>query len=180
MATSDRDEGAHVGSTPAFAAVAVPKLRRLASELRRERRALDRVMVEVRAARSLLATRAPTHLELRGAADLLHDFYTGCEKAFELVATTLDGGPPEGASWHRRLLETMGLEVAAVRPAVIRSETAHTLDEYLRFRHLFRSLYGFELLWERVAPLLDGLEPAYALVAGDLDGFVSAIEAIAS
>ena len=173
MAASD------TSGAQAFAVDTMPKLRRLASELGRERRTLDRVMGEVNAARSLLATRAPTSLELRGAADLLHDFYTGCEKTFELIATTLDGGPPEGASWHRRLLETMSLEVTAVRPAVIRPETAHALDEYLRFRHLFRSLYGFELLWERVAPLLDGLEPVYVLVASDLDGFITAIETIA-
>lgn len=162
-----------------FAPASVPKLRRLASELARERRALDLVMTEVHAARSLLAARSPNSLELRGAADLLHDFYTGCEKAFELIATTLDGGPPEGASWHRRLLETMSLEVPSVRPPVIRHETAQALDEYLRFRHLFRSLYGFELIWERVAPLLADLQPVHTAVASDLDAFIAAINSIA-
>lgn len=83
------------------------RLRRLAGELARERRALERVVTEVHAALTLFATRPPTSLEVRGAADLLHDFYTGTEKAFDLIATTIDGGAPEGGSWHRRLLESM-------------------------------------------------------------------------
>jgi len=28
------------------------------------------------------------------------------------------------------------------------------LKEYLKFRHLFRHIYGFELKWERIKPLV--------------------------
>lgn len=152
---------------------------RLAGEIARERRALDRVLGEVRSAISLLATRPPTNLEIRGAADLLHDYYTGAEKAFELIATSIDGGTPEGGSWHRRLLESMGVEVAGVRPPVLREATARALDEYLRFRHLFRSLYGFELVWERIVPLLEALDATHALVTSDLEAFDAFLEAVA-
>ncbi len=155
------------------------RLQRLASELERERRGLDRVRREVGDALALFATRDPTSLELRGAADLLHDFYTGAEKAFELVATTIDGGAPEGGSWHRRLLEMMGTPVGRLRPAVLRAETVAALDEYLRFRHLFRSLYGFELLWERVAPLLEGVAAVHASLDADLDAFIAFLVTVA-
>jgi len=164
---------------PVTPPTAAPKLRRLASELARERRALDRVVAEVQAATSLFRTRPPTSLEIRGAADLLHDFYTGCEKSFDLIATTMDGGLPEGASWHRRLLETMGLAVPSVRPSVLRPETVQALDEYLRFRHLFRSLYGFELIWDRIVPLLHGLGSVHALVTEDLDTFTTTLDQLA-
>ncbi len=155
------------------------RLRRLAGELVRERRALERVVAEVHAAVALFTTRAPTSLEIRGAADLLHDFYTGSEKVFELIATTVDGGAPEGGSWHRRLLESMATSIDRVRPAVLRPETLQALDEYLRFRHLFRSLYGFELLWSRILPLLEGLAATHRQLAADLDGFAAFLHAVA-
>lgn len=147
------------------------RLRRLASELERESRAIERVVVEVSEALALVAGRPLTTLEVRGAADLLHDFYTGTEKALELVATTMDGGLPEGPHWHRRLLQTMAEPIPGTRPAVLLASTAADLDEYLRFRHLFRSLYGFELSWDRLHPLLLGLASAATAVLADLGAF---------
>jgi len=40
----------------------------------------------------------------------LHNFYTGCERIFQLVATELNGGTPSGSDWHRRLLDRMQTE----------------------------------------------------------------------
>jgi hypothetical protein len=40
----------------------------------------------------------------------LHNFYTGCERIFQLIATELNGGLPSGSDWHRRLLTRMQIE----------------------------------------------------------------------
>jgi len=40
-----------------------------------------------------------------------------------------------------------------IRPPVINVELKEQLGEYLRFRHLFRNIYGFELKWERCKAL---------------------------
>jgi len=70
----------------------------------------------------------------------LHNFYTGCERIFQLFATELNGGLPSGSDWHRRLLDRMKAEHEA-RPAVISAAMALKLQDYLGFRHVVRSLY---------------------------------------
>ena len=39
----------------------------------------------------------------------LHNFYTGCERIFQMVISKLNGAPPSGFDWHRRLLDRMGV-----------------------------------------------------------------------
>lgn len=74
----------------------------------------------------------------------------------------------------------MTLDLPGVRPPVLREETAHTLDEFLRFRHLFRNLYGFELEWPRVRNLLERLPAAWSKVEADLDRFLAFLDAAAT
>ena len=83
---------------------------------------IQRVMVEIQ--------NDPTRADLfyESLALKLHNFYTGCERIFRLVATDLNGGLPGGQDWHRRLLERMSTERDG-RPAVIRRETALGLNK---------------------------------------------------
>lgn len=37
----------------------------------------------------------------------LHGFYSGLERVFEKVASTIDGSVPSAANWHRELLNQM-------------------------------------------------------------------------
>lgn len=158
---------------------AEPKERfaRLAAALRDEIDRIERVVVEAAAAAAGFAKHEPTRLELRGIGDVLHDFYTGAERVFEKIAPELNGGVPAGPAWHRELLQNMTLEIPGVRPRVIERGTARLLDEFLRFRHLFRSVYGFELEWDRLRPLLDRVPSAWAALRCDLERFVGFLEA---
>lgn len=94
---------------------------------------------------------------LRARASILHDFYTGAERIFVRIADELNGGVPRGEQWHRQLLQDMALDLPDVRPAVITAELAKELGDYLRFRHVFRNVYGFVLEAERMQPLQEGL-----------------------
>ncbi|MDI6794128.1 MAG: hypothetical protein QME81_14910, partial [bacterium] len=49
----------------------------------------------------------------------LHGLYSGLERLFEQIAATIDQCLPQGANWHRMLLEQMASEQPGVRPAVI-------------------------------------------------------------
>jgi hypothetical protein len=51
----------------------------------------------------------------------------------------------------------MATDIETVRPAVLDHATTRQLDEYLRFRHLFCNIYGFELEWKRCRELLTDL-----------------------
>lgn len=101
----------------------------------------------------------------------LHNFYTGCERIFQLVASELNGAVPLGYDWHKRLLDRMSAEREG-RPAVISAETAHELAEYLAFRHVVRNSYGFELDEDRVERLASDYPPVWQQFASDVRTFV--------
>ncbi|MHA1730762.1 MAG: hypothetical protein ACTSU5_02410 [Promethearchaeota archaeon] len=99
---------------------------------------------------------------VRVLGSILHDFYTGIERIFRRIATSLDGEVPTGSNWHSDLLMRMTLEIPNTRPRVIDESLADDIHEYLRFRHLFRNLYGFKLKWERIKPLVSEMERVFA------------------
>ena len=57
-------------------------------------------------------------LYLDGVALNLHGFYNALEKIFERIADATGESIPDGANWHRGLLQQMGVEVVGIRPAV--------------------------------------------------------------
>ena len=151
---------------------------RLAALIRDEMASLERVIEELAALPSAPGSIAPKPLELRGAAAIVHDFYTGIERIAERIAAQFDGGVPPGPSWHRELLRAVSLELPGARPAVLRRPTAHSLDEFLRFRHLFRNVYGFELEWDRLRPLLAAAPACWVEVRADLEAFLAFLEGL--
>lgn len=88
------------------------------------------------------------------AALRLHNFYTGCERIFKLIAAEINGGTPQDLEWHKRLLNQVSIEIDGVRPAVISPQNRRELEKLLRFRHLVRNIYGFELESNRIEELL--------------------------
>jgi hypothetical protein len=133
---------------------------------------IQRVMAEIQ------TDPARADLFYESLALKLHNFYTGCERIFRLVATDLNGGLPSGQDWHRRLLERMSIERDG-RSAVIRRETAHRLQEYLGFRHVVRHVYGFELDPERLTPLVEHYPLVWSQVESDITVFLGWLSAIA-
>ena len=58
------------------------------------------------------------------------------------------------------------------RTAIVRPETAKQLQEILGFRHVVRSLYGFELNPNRIARLIDIYPNVWAQTHLDIQQFV--------
>jgi hypothetical protein len=121
----------------------------------------------------------PETIRVRTAGGILHDFYCAVERIFQHIAVQIDRDLPGGSDWHVQLLQRMATPIETVRPAVIDREMARKLDEYLRFRHVFRHGYGFDLQWERCQLLLRHLpEAAKALVQQltEFDVFLRTLE----
>lgn len=112
-------------------------------------------------------------LYLDGVALNLHSFYSGLERLFELIATGIDGILPQGANWHRVLLEQMASEVPRARPAVISEITCEALDEYRGFRHIVRHVYTFQFDAVRVQRLVEGAPTVFAQVRSELLAFAN-------
>ncbi len=126
--------------------------RRLAAEIEEELGNLDQLATEAASAAG-----NDSSLGLRARGSILHDFYSGMERIFRRVADELNGGLPQSNSWHRQLLTDMTLEVPGLRPALIDASLAEELGELLRFRHVFRNSYGWNLRDDRMRDLEDRL-----------------------
>ena len=142
--------------------------RRLAAEIESELAGLDELEREL-----ANAPRQDDTYSLRARGSILHDFYNGVERIFVRIASELNGGVPRAEQWHRELVKNMTLEVPEVRPAVIGPTLAGTLGEYLRFRHVFRNVYGSVIDAERLRPLERRLPATLAVFRERIRAFLS-------
>ena len=142
--------------------------RRLAAEIESELASLSALGEEL-----ANAPRQDDIYSLRARGSILHDFYNGVERVFVRIARELNGGVPRGDQWHRDLVDDMTLDIPEVRPAVIDRSLARTLGEYLRFRHVFRNVYGGVLEAERMASLEKRLPGTLAAFRDRVETFVA-------
>ena len=136
-----------------------------------EREQLQRLLSGIRPLLTQCHDTVPTEIELSALAATLHSFYTGVENIFKRVAVELDGELVRGDAWHRELLLRMKAP-AAHRPALLSEELHDTLNEYLRFRHVFRNAYSFDLDWQKMSPLVLRLEETFQRLGNALDDFL--------
>lgn len=101
----------------------------------------------------------------------IHNFYTGCERIFKLIGYDLNGSIPDSSDWHRRLLSQMSIKVEGVRPSVISEDTQQKLVELLAFRHVVRSVYGYELDAIRIQLLVKFVLTVYPSFKNEIEDF---------
>ncbi len=161
-----------------MADLSAARLRTLAAELRREVQLIQRSVAELQWVADQPSSEAAQRIQLYAAAAMLDTFYTGVERALERIARTFQS-LPDGPNWHRALLDESALDVPRVRPAVLRSSTAHEMGRYLGFRHRFRNLYLFDLDGAQMRPLVDGAGAASEAACADLGNFADQLDALA-
>ncbi|MCK4379437.1 MAG: hypothetical protein KAW01_08850 [Deltaproteobacteria bacterium] len=152
------------------------KFAALKADIERELQNLDRLTLELNTV--LTTTNPNTAVRVRATGSVIHDFYTGVEKIFRRIATRVDQDLPTGEDWHVQLLQRMSVPLEEIRPQVIDEHLERNLEEYLRFRHLFRNIYGFELKWGRCQPLAERLHKTFADLKeqiGDFRDFLGSI-----
>lgn len=66
------------------------------------------------------------------------------------------------------------------RPAVISATMALKLQDYLGFRHVVRSLYGYELDPERLEKLVNHYPEAWQQFEREMQEFIAWLRALAS
>lgn len=118
---------------------------------------------------------SPNQIELSALAAMLHSFYTGIENVFKRVAVEMDGGPPVGEIWHRRLLDSM-TNPGIARPAVIGSALREVLRGYLDFRHVFRHAYTHELQWRKMSALVLSCQETFRQLECEFEAFLSSLQ----
>jgi hypothetical protein len=115
---------------------------------------------------------------IESAALRLHNFYTGCERIFNLIAAEVNGATPHEPDWHKRLLNQVALDIDPIRPAIISQQTHSDLSELLRFRHIVRNIYGFELSPDRITHLIDHTMRLYPRFSNEIGAFLEFLKKI--
>jgi hypothetical protein len=108
----------------------------------------------------------------------LHSAYGVLENYFLRVSKFFENDLP-GDRWHKPLVEKMALEIPGVRPALLTEEPLkrHAL-ELLRFRHLFRDMYGEDLDPMKTAGVQQAATDLAELFSKSHTSFVDKIRAI--
>ena len=101
----------------------------------------------------------------------LHAFYSGLERIFEKLASTIDRDVPTAANWHQELLTQMQTEIPSIRPAIISSQLKEALEDYRGFRHVVRNVYTYHLKPEKLKLLVSNLENTFGLASEELTVF---------
>jgi len=141
------------------------------SEIDKELENIDRLGEELRD-----ALREDSHLSRRAKGSILHDFYNCCERVFKKISVNINGGFNEGERWHKELLYRMTIPIKGIRPRVVSEELAAELDDYLSFRHTFRSIYGFELKGERLDRLVEKFGRISKMFVKEIRGFIEELQ----
>jgi hypothetical protein len=147
----------------------------LIEDIKSEIENLERVNKEMKSLLSKI-NKEPTFIEIRAAASIMHDFYSGIEKIFERIAISVDKNLPTGDRWHMELLLQMAKPSMHRKTAIISQNLFEKLKKYLDFRHLFRHIYGFELDWDRFKNLCVELESILSKFKTEINTFLMSLE----
>lgn len=149
----------------------------LKAEINEDIGAIDLICNNVKERYAQIGNRKLDYFEISAFGYLLHNFYNACENLLLRIASVFEN-TVDKEEWHKDLLLRMKLEIENIRPQVIKGELAPILDEYRRFRHLFRHAYSIQLDWEKINPLIIKLEKAKGLFIDDINRFIKFIDTL--
>lgn len=72
----------------------------------------------------------------------------------------------------------MAQDMTSVRLAVLSQDSALTLDEFRRFRHLVRNVYTMSLAPQKTAGLMSALPELWSTLRAELLAFADFLEAL--
>lgn len=106
----------------------------------------------------------------------LTSIYSSFEEVFKNIARDFENKIDDPSRWHVVLLHRMSLDIEAVRPSVISKLSEDCLHELLRFRHVFRFSYAFELDWEKMRLVVKRWQRCKDHVVRDIRRFVKFLD----
>jgi len=148
---------------------------KLSRRIRREMPDLEQVLSRIHKGWQRAQTTADD-CYLDSVALNLHGLYSGLERLFEQIAATIDQCLPQGANWHRMLLEQMASEQPGLRPAVISARSHKCLDEYRGFRHVVRNVYAYRFNAAKLKDLVEQASEMFLQVKQELLAFADFID----
>jgi hypothetical protein len=133
---------------------------------------IDKLLEGSKPLLDLCRLKVPDFIEMSAAALLVHSFYNGIENILVLIFKHSGETLPAGNKWHVELLEKAFSKTAERQP-VFKIELQETLEEYLKFRHFIRHVYGFQLEWERMEGLITKIMDTWKTVKENIQDFIA-------
>lgn len=72
----------------------------------------------------------------------------------------------------------MNLKIPSIRKPLIDNHLRDELYDYLRFRHIFRHVYGFGLEWDKMSQLVEKIDKIYKEFNSQINDFLSFLNKI--
>jgi len=132
---------------------------------------IDKLFNDSKPLFDLYALKTPDFIEMSAGAMVLHSFYNGIENILVLIFKHYDEKLPNSNKWHMELLDKAFVSEEN-RKQIFSNELQERLEEYMKFRHFVRHSYGFQLEWERMKVLIDGIINFWEAIKRDLINFI--------
>jgi hypothetical protein len=132
---------------------------------------IDKLLGDSKPLLNLCKIKTPDFIEMSAAAMVLHSFYNGIESILVLLFKYYGWQLPNSNKWHMELLDKAFVSDEN-RKQIFGNEIQKTLEEYLKFRHFVRHAYGFQLEWERMEDLINGIETIWTSVKENIIRFI--------
>ncbi len=116
----------------------------------------------------------PDILQVTVMSSILHSFYNGIEKIFEMISKDIDNFVAIGNKSHQELLDNVYTSNEK-RKAIINEEVYILLNDYLGFRHVFRHSYSFQLKWDKMKPLANNLFCTWKKLKEQIEDFINSL-----
>ena len=114
----------------------------------------------------------PDFIELNAIGSVLHSFYNGLESIFKLIYKSYNEKSLSSRMWHSELLTEM-FKIQENGISLFNKPLLNDLKEYLGFRHVFRHSYGYEMDWNRLAPLFKKMSHVWENVKSCILNFIN-------
>ena len=132
---------------------------------------IDKLLNDSKPLLDLYKVKTPDFIEMSAGAMTLHSFYNGIENILTLIFKFYDGQLPNSNKWHMEILEKAFVSDER-RKNIFSIDLQTKLEEYLKFRHFVRHSYGFQLEWERMEDLTNGISTLWETIKKDINIFI--------
>ena len=132
---------------------------------------IDKLLDDSKPLFDLYKIKNPDFIEKSAGAMILHSFYSGIENILILIFKHYDGRLPSSSKWHMELLDKAFVSDKN-RNRIFSNDSQKTLEEYLKFRHFVRHSYGFQLEWERMEDLANGVNAFWGKIKEEINNFI--------
>jgi len=119
----------------------------------------------------LCKVKKPDFIEMSATAMVLHSFYNGIENILILIFKFYDKQPPNSNKWHMEMLDKAFISENE-RKQIFCNGIKERMEEYMKFRHFVRHMYGFQLEWERMEGLLAGINDFWETIKENINDFL--------